>query len=74
MVNLWKKFKQNFPNVDMSRFTIKSWFDDIFYTSNDGREKIAVFDDTKLNSPSYSEEMKHALGIINGFPKGVDID
>ena len=43
--------------------------DNIFYNSNDGREKVAVFDGNKLNSASYLQEMKLALGLIKGFPK-----
>ena len=67
MDNSWNKFNQNFPNAYISRFTTKDWFDgdNIFYTSNDGMKNIAVFDGNKLNSTNYSEEMKHALGLIN---------
>lgn len=76
MTNIWNKFKQHFPNADLSSFRTKSWFDNdkIFYTSNDEKEKIAVYDGNKINSPSYLQEIKLALGLISGFPKELTLN
>ena len=36
-------------------------------------QKIAVYYGNKLTLPSYSEEMKRALGLISGFSKNLTL-
>ena len=66
IINLWNKFKQHF----LSRFSTKGFFGDennIFIILM-MEEKKNAFDPNnlnQLNSPSNSQEMKLALGLIN---------
>ena len=69
ITDIWNKFKQQFPNADFSRLSGKGWFDD--------DHNIFVFDPTnrgQLNSPSFSEEMKRALGLIKESPSELNLN
>ena len=33
MIDMWNRFKKQFPNADLSKFTTKDWFDDKYNLS-----------------------------------------
>ena len=64
-MSVWKRFKERFPNADLSRFTQTDWFGDtnaVYFKSNDGKQITQVFDKSMSNKYYLTDEMKKALG------------
>ena len=77
MNNLWKCFRERYPNAKWSKFKIENFFgkQNIMFVGRD--EGIAVFDDDgKEFRPSlyFSKEMKQNLGFTSGFPSALTLN
>ena len=77
MNNLWKRFHEQYPNANFSKFKTEKFFDkqNIMFVDRD--EEIAVFDDDGEEfRPSlyFSKEMKQNLGLTSGFPSALTLN
>ena len=77
MNNVWKRFRNRYPNSNFSKFKTKKFFgkQNIMFIGQD--EEIAVFDDDGEEfRPNlyFSKEMKQNLGLTSGFPSALTLN
>ena len=68
-MNLWKRFQNRYPNLDLSKFKKQTFFGEETIMFVGKNEDISVFDGDNFRSSIYfSDEMKTALVMSQGFP------